>query len=87
MTALHTTTLADLMTRAVRYIAPGSTFQAAAHLMAQEHISSLLVGSTENSLGIITEVNILRALHERRPAETPVEAIMATPLILSLIHI
>jgi two-component system sensor histidine kinase/response regulator len=81
MTALHTTTLADIMTRAVRYIAPGSTFQAAAQLMAQEHISSLLVGSTETSLGIITEVNILRALHERRPAETLVEAIMAAPLI------
>jgi hypothetical protein len=34
MTALHTTTLADLMTREVRYIAPGSSLQAAAHLMA-----------------------------------------------------
>ena len=67
MTALHTTTLADIMTRAVRYIAPGSTFQAAAHLMAQEHISSLLVGSTETSLGIITEVNILRACMSAGP--------------------
>ena len=91
MTPMHSTTLADIMTREVRSVAPDTTFQAAAHLMASEHISSLLVGSAEKSLGIITEVNILRALHERRPAETPVEAIMAAPLItappdLDLVH-
>ncbi|HSG23692.1 MAG TPA: PAS domain-containing protein [Azonexus sp.] len=80
MTALHTT-LVEIMTREVRSIVPGTTFQAAAHLMASERISSLLVGSGGKSLGIITEVNILRALHERRPAETPVEAIMGAPLI------
>ncbi len=81
MISTKTPTLADIMTRQVRSLAPGATFQEAAHLMASEHISSLLVGHADKSLGIITEVNILRALHERRPAETPVEAIMSAPLI------
>ena len=81
MTSTKTLTLADIMTRQVRSLAPGATFQEAAHLMASEHISSLLVGSADKSLGIITEANILRALHERRPAETLVEAIMSAPLI------
>lgn len=81
MTSLHTTTLADIMTREICSIEPGSTLQAAVHLMSSQHISSLLVGSATETLGIITEINILHALHQRLPAETPVEAIMAAPLI------
>ncbi|MDP3440664.1 MAG: CBS domain-containing protein, partial [Azonexus sp.] len=81
MTSLHITTLADIMTREICSIEPGSTLQAAVHLMSSQHISSLLVGSATETLGIITEINILQALHQRLPAETPVEAIMAAPLI------
>ena len=81
MITTQTPTLADIMTRQVRSLAPGATFQEAVHLMANEHISSLLIGSAENSLGIITEITILRALHEHRPAEPPVDAILSDPLI------
>ena len=84
---MHTTTLADIMTRQVHCIAPDASFQEAAHLMASERISSLLVGSDGKAVGIITEVNILRAVHERHPAETPVAAIMTSPLITASPHL
>ncbi len=81
MIALPSTTLADIMTRDVRHVAPETTLHEAARAMAGEHISSLLVGDGRRSTGIITESNILRALHARLPRETPVSAFMSHPLI------
>ncbi len=81
MIALPSTTLADIMTRDVRHVAPETTLHEAARAMAGEHISSLLVGNGRCSTGIITESNILRALHARLPRETPVSTFMSHPLI------
>jgi two-component system sensor histidine kinase/response regulator len=78
---MPTTPLADIMSRDVLTVAPDTTFQEAARLMADECISCLLVSQDGMALGIITESNVLRALHDRLPAATPVAALMSQPLI------
>jgi two-component system sensor histidine kinase/response regulator len=81
MSASPSTTLNDIMTSKVRSLPPDATLREAACLMAEEHISSLLVMSGRKALGIITESNILRSLHEHQSGEIRLEAIMSRPLI------
>ncbi|MFN4340740.1 MAG: PAS domain-containing protein [Azonexus sp.] len=76
-----TATLGQIMTRDVCSLPPGATLRDAARLMAGERISSLPVVADGKPLGILTETNIVRALHARRRSDTPVEAIMSAPLI------
>ena len=76
MSATTTTTLRDIMTRNVRALPPHATLRDAAHMMAAEHISSLLVMADGKALGIITESSFLRTLHENMPDDIPLEAIM-----------
>ncbi len=73
--------LGKIMTSEVRSLPPGATLRDAARLMVDEHISSLLVMIDGRPLGILTETNIVRSLHARLPGDTPVEAIMSSPLI------
>ncbi|MFH1660597.1 MAG: PAS domain-containing protein [Pseudomonadota bacterium] len=75
------TTLLDIMTTNVRSLPPHATLREAAHLMAREHISSLLVMADGQALGIITESNILRTLHEHQSGDVRLDAIMSHPLI------
>ena len=84
MMPLPSTPLCEVMTRDVLSVEPTCTFQDAAHLMATESVSCLLIGSAGKALGIITETNILHALHARHPGSTPVSAIMSQPLISAL---
>ena len=81
MNASALTTLADIMSRKVRSISADTTLQTAAKIMAGERISSLLIEAEGVSQGIVTEFNILRALHERLADDTPVSRIMSAPLI------
>jgi two-component system sensor histidine kinase/response regulator len=81
MSASPTTTLHEIMTSKVRSLSPHATLREAAQLMAAEHISSLLVMSGEKALGIVTESNILRTLHEHRSGDVRLDAIMSQPLI------
>ncbi|UCV29658.1 PAS domain-containing protein [Ferribacterium limneticum] len=81
MRTIPSSTLGDIMTREVRSLPPQATLEDAARLMATEHISSLLVISDGQALGIVTESNILRALHARHPRQTRLDAIMSQPLI------
>jgi len=81
MSSKISTTLADIMSREVLTVPPAATLRDAADLMAEERISCLLVGDLSEAQGIITESSILRALHGRLPATTPVAQIMARPLI------
>ena len=75
------TTLAQIMTRNVRSVAPESSLKSAALLMSREKISSLMVIRDGTSLGIITENDITHALHDRRPPQTEVREIMSKSLI------
>jgi PAS domain S-box-containing protein len=81
MMPLPSTPLGEVMTRDVLSVEPATTFQDAAHLMATESVSCLLIGSAGKALGIVTETNILHALHSRLPGSTPLSAIMSQPLI------
>ncbi len=75
------TKLQDIMTIDVRSLPPHATLRDAARLMSEEHISSLLVMIDGKALGIITESNVLRALHTRTPSDIRLDAIMSHPLI------
>ena len=81
MTILPSTTLADIMTPRVRCVPPETTLCEAGALMANERISSLLVGTQTMPIGIVTETNILRAVHIRLAPETAVRDIMSQPLV------
>jgi PAS domain S-box-containing protein len=76
--------LADIMTRDVRSVMPTNTLHEVAQVMSEAGISSLLIGSPEKSIGIVTEGNILRALHWRLPGHTPISEVMSQPLITAL---
>ncbi len=73
--------ISDVMTRPVLSIAPDDSLQQAVHLMAEHAISCLVVGSGGKSLGIITETDVLRAMHRQLPGDTPASAIMIAPLL------
>ena len=74
-------TLRDIMVSDVRSLPPDATLQEAARLMAEEHISSLLVIHEGRALGIVTESNILRAVHEQLAHDIRLDAVMSRPLI------
>jgi len=75
------TTLREIMTSEVRSLPPHATLREAASLMASEHISSLVVMSDSKAQGILTESNVLRALHIGQPSDIRLDAIMSQPLI------
>ncbi|HEX6736059.1 MAG TPA: PAS domain-containing protein, partial [Azonexus sp.] len=81
MSATPNSPLSEIMTHDVLGIAPGATYRDAARLMAEECVSCLLVTEGAQALGIITESNILRAMHARLPATTTAADIMSQPLI------
>ena len=87
MTSSAATTLHDIMTHEVRSLPPQATLLDAARLMADERISSLIVMLDGEALGIVTESNILRALHARYPGETRLDAIMSQPLVMASPHL
>jgi PAS domain S-box-containing protein len=74
-------TLADIMTCDVRAVEPATQLAETARLMSSAGISSLLVSKDGKALGIITESNLLRALHWRLPGDTPVDALMSSPVV------
>ncbi|WP_374328603.1 CBS domain-containing protein [Azonexus sp.] len=81
MNANFPISLADIMTREVHYVAPNEPLQAVARTMSEAGISSLLVGPPEATVGIVTESNLLRAMHWQLPGTTPISQLMSQPLI------
>lgn len=73
--------LAEIMTRDVHYVDAATPLQTVARRMSDAGISSLIVGSPGASIGIVTESNMLRALHWRLPGSTPISELMSKPLI------
>jgi two-component system sensor histidine kinase/response regulator len=87
MTLLPSSTLADIMTSDVRSLPPHATLKEASRLMAEERLSSLLVSDQGQALGIVTETDILRALHARQPVDTRLDTLMSRPLITAPPHL
>jgi diguanylate cyclase (GGDEF)-like protein/PAS domain S-box-containing protein len=73
--------LADIMTWHLVEVPPTATLAEATALMRQARISSLLVCAEGRIEGILTERDVLRALHERTPAQTAVATAMSKPVV------
>ncbi len=74
-------TLADIMSRVVRSVSPDCALSEAARLMAEARISSLLVMDGTTPVGILTERDLLRLLHDRADPETAIAEAMSTPVV------
>ena len=81
MTPPFDNTLKDIMSCDVRNLPPHATLQDAARLMAGDQISSLLIVADGQARGIVTESNLLRAMHDRLAPETRLDSIMSQPLV------
>ncbi|HJW24444.1 MAG TPA: PAS domain S-box protein [Rhodocyclaceae bacterium] len=74
--------LADIMTSRVTYVAPECQVEEAIRIMAEEHLSCLVVQrENRRPLGIITERDAVLLLHDRLTCGQPVTSIMSTPVL------
>ena len=80
-------TLSEIMTRAVKSLPSSASLADASRIMAQERISSLLVVDQDVPVGIVTESNILHAVYRQMPGDTPLQAIMAHPVVSAPEHL
>lgn len=87
MTLLPSSTLADIMTSDVRSLPPHATLKDASRLMSEQRLSSLLIIDGGQAVGIVTETNVLRALHGRQPVDTRLDELMSSPLITAPPHL
>lgn len=75
--------LINIATRDVTTCLVQSTLSEVAGLMAQRRYSSIVVTDDErHPTGIITERNILRAMHEGVTADTGLEKVMSAPVVV-----
>lgn len=72
----------QLMTIKVVVATPQTTLAEAARELGRLEISGLpVVDANGQVLGILTESDLLRALLEEKPVETPIETIMTSPVM------
>ncbi len=77
-----TTLLIDIASRNIAHLGPADTLIDAARLTARLGISSLLVlDPTGHLQGIVTEYDLLCAMHRHLPAETPLHEVMTSPVL------
>ncbi|TRW92912.1 PAS domain S-box protein [Candidatus Methylobacter oryzae] len=76
------TPLIDIATRNVIRLGPEDAVGEAARIMAEKHISSIVITDRDgHPSGIITERNMLRAMQSKCPPETVLRKIMSAPVI------
>ncbi len=74
--------LLEIATRKIITLEIGETLGNAARIMAERRISSILISQDAgNPVGIVTERDVLRAMLAGRSPDTPLEAVMSTPII------
>jgi diguanylate cyclase (GGDEF)-like protein/PAS domain S-box-containing protein len=75
--------LIDIATRDVTTCLVQSSLAEVAGLMAQRRFSSIVVtDDTRHPVGIITERNILRAMHDGIVGTTPLQKVMSAPVVV-----
>ncbi|MDD2701903.1 MAG: PAS domain S-box protein [Sideroxydans sp.] len=75
--------LIDIATRDVTTGSAQSSLAAAASVMAQQRYSSIVVtDDSQHPLGIITERNILRAMHDGVAETAPLREVMSAPVVV-----
>jgi CBS domain-containing protein len=73
--------LSDVMTEAALTDRPDDSVVSAARKMREQQTGSLLVTDGEQLLGIVTERDILRAVAEDVPLDTPISEVMSKDLV------
>lgn len=73
--------LSDIMTRHVDTVAPGCLLSTAAWIMKDDRLSSLVVVAEGKAIGILTERDIVRAMHQGCDYDLPVSELMGAPLV------
>ncbi|WP_165873448.1 EAL domain-containing protein [Parasulfuritortus cantonensis] len=81
MTSISELKVIDIMSREIRHVAPDCLLSEAARQMADGRISSLLVLSEGHLAGILTEHDVVRFMHDRVAADTPVSRLMSAPVL------
>lgn len=71
----------ELITRPPVTISSSASIKECAKLMRKENVGSLLVVDGDTPKGIVTERDIIQAIADDYPLETPVSKIMTTNLI------
>ncbi len=85
MTGIQNLRLIDIVSRDVRHVAPDCMLGAAAGQMSVHRRSCLIVTADGvHPLGIVTERDLVRLLHQRQPPETPMSAVMTAPVMTAL---
>jgi CBS domain-containing protein len=73
--------ISDVMTPAALTDRPDDSVASAARKMREQQTGSLLVTDGEQLLGIITERDVLRAVAEDIPLDTPISEVMSKDLV------
>ncbi|PKO87717.1 MAG: hypothetical protein CVU16_15270 [Betaproteobacteria bacterium HGW-Betaproteobacteria-10] len=73
-------TVAQLMTHLADRVASTASIAEAASLMMGSHISSVIVIDADKVLGIVTEHDILRAMHQAHDSAQPITTLMSSPV-------
>jgi len=74
-------TLSDVMNKRIRSVPPTQSIREAAHCMAREHISCVVVVDENRPRGILTERDIARLLHGQHDLDSPVATAMSRPIV------
>ena len=73
--------ISDVMTEAALTDRPDDSLVSAARKMREQQTGSLLVTDGEQLLGIVTERDVLRAVAEDVPLDTPISEMMSKDLV------
>jgi signal-transduction protein with cAMP-binding, CBS, and nucleotidyltransferase domain len=73
--------ISDVMTQAALTDRPDDSLVSAARKMREQQTGSLLVTDGEQLLGIVTERDVLRAVAEEVPLDTPISEVMSKDLV------
>ncbi len=73
--------LRHMMSRNIAWIAADATLAAAAQLMAERSISSLLVGTDGRVEGILTEHDLLQSMYRHESPQRQVRELMSAPVL------
>ncbi|BBE51829.1 Cyclic di-GMP phosphodiesterase Gmr [Ferriphaselus amnicola] len=72
--------LSDIMNPRIQCIALDTTVNEAARLMAEAHISCLVIEVERHAVGILTERDLVRLMHQHCPESTEVVEVMSAPV-------
>ncbi|MFM8445710.1 MAG: PAS domain S-box protein [Methylococcus sp.] len=79
--------LGDIISRQVLGVAPESSLVEASEAMARAQVSCLVVMRDQRPVGIVTEHDLMRRLHERTPLDTPIAEVMSASVITAPIEL